>query len=161
MSNLSKTFDSQLQRTESGCHIWKGYSVKSNGLESHRYGRLGVNGKKVLAHRFAWEQYRGPIPEGMCVLHRCDVTLCCNPEHLFLGTHADNMADMKNKGRARQTFPRLYGESNPRCKLSDQQVLEIISRRRLGETVTNLAKYFGVHHAHISRICNNTRRNAP
>lgn len=59
------------------------------------------------AHRASWEFYRGPIPEGMHVLHKCDVPLCVNPDHLFLGTQADNMRDKSLKGR------QLYGENHP------------------------------------------------
>jgi hypothetical protein len=64
------------------------------------YGRLAVDGRKTRAHRVAWVVYRGEIPEGLHVLHTCDVPACVNPEHLFLGTHADNMHDRDAKGRA-------------------------------------------------------------
>ena len=61
--------------------------------------RRGGTDRKVLAHRVSWEFANGPIPENMCVLHACDTPLCVNPEHLFLGTLADNMADKEKKGR--------------------------------------------------------------
>ena len=75
---------------KTGCHVW------SSTLSTGGYGRVLVS-----AHRLAWELKHGPIPNGLLVLHRCDNPPCCNPEHLFLGTATDNMADKTRKGRAR------------------------------------------------------------
>lgn len=79
------------------CWIWRGAVTAPMG-----YGNVKVDGRNIGAHRRAWELAHGPIPEGMFVLHRCDNPPCVNPAHLFLGTHADNMADMKAKGRVRK-----------------------------------------------------------
>ncbi len=75
------------------CWTYKGYKNK-NG-----YGRLRMNGKKVLAHRAMWELFEGEIPKGLNVLHICDNPSCINTYHLFLGTHADNVFDCIHKGR--------------------------------------------------------------
>ena len=79
----------------SGCRLWWGGTVRKG------YGRLGVANRHWLAHRAAWFVANGPIPEGMLICHRCDVRACISPDHLFLGTHADNTADMMAKGRKR------------------------------------------------------------
>ncbi len=75
------------------CRIWEG-TVTHWG-----YGVLSWEGKLVYVHRAAWELENGPIPDGMFICHRCDTPLCIRPEHLFAGTHEDNMADAKAKGR--------------------------------------------------------------
>ena len=79
----------------SGCHIWQA-STNPFG-----YGQLNIDGKVFGAHRMAWIARHGPIRKGLYVCHRCDDRRCCNPDHMFLGTHADNMADMKAKNRQR------------------------------------------------------------
>lgn len=76
------------------CWEWAGARKGSQG-----YGEFGVNRMPATAHRVAWELTHGPIPDGLFVLHRCDNPPCCNPAHLFLGTHQDNMADRDAKGR--------------------------------------------------------------
>lgn len=80
------------------CWLWTAHKTRGG------YGQLRVDGHQATAHRVSWELAHGPIPpghgyHGTCVLHRCDNPPCCNPSHLFLGTNADNMADMKAKGR--------------------------------------------------------------
>lgn len=156
---MPRDFQSFIKRTESGCMEWIGVTVKSNGRDSHRYGRFTRNGQKHLAHRYAYALAFGPIPSGMQVCHKCDNPLCCNPEHLFLGTQKQNMADMALKGRAAcisRAQPR--GEKSPVSKLLDEQITEIRSRRKSGETVTSLAAAYGVHHSYISRLARGIRR---
>jgi HNH endonuclease len=83
-----------LERKPNGCLEW------TKQTDHKGYGRIKVDGKMLKTHRFAWTLANGPIPEGMSVLHHCDNRLCADTEKcLFLGTKADNNADMKAKGR--------------------------------------------------------------
>ena len=96
----------RLIQDPSGCWIWMGFTHKG-------YGKIGVEGKNKRVHRVMWELTNGPIPKGIFVLHKCDITECANPDHLFLGTHTDNMKDMINKGRKSKV---VWNTGMSRCK---------------------------------------------
>lgn len=126
---------------ESGCIDWTGSCNKWG------YGKIGGGSGTISTHRFAWEQAHGPIPDGMWVLHRCDNRVCCNPDHLFLGTAQDNMDDCCEKQR------QARGSKQGSHKLSEEQVAQIRdSYATGGATQTDLAREFGVRQATISRI---------
>lgn len=122
------------------CWNWTGYLIDG------RYGRLGFQGRIVLAHRLAYELCFSSIPEGLDVCHVCDNPLCCNPRHLFLGTHLDNMRDMKKKKR------NTFGERHPTAKLTEAQVTEIRSRYASGEGAAKLALEFGLVKRSVNHI---------
>jgi hypothetical protein len=99
------------------------------------------------AHRFSYLTYIGPIPDGLQVLHKCDNPPCINPDHLFLGTHKDNMADMADKGRANGGAPK--GERHGRTHLAKADVLAIRSDPRPGRVI---AREYGMSKSAIYYI---------
>ena len=126
MLNNEAFFEPRIERiTESGCWIW----VKAIG--TYGYGHVWHHGGPKKAHRVAYEKFIGKIPDDMHVLHHCDVRSCVNPDHLFLGTNADNVSDRNSKGR------QARGITHSRVKLTESQVLEIrksnLSPKRLSE----------------------------
>ena len=115
----------------------------------HGYGQLNITRKPRLAHRLSWEIARGPIPQDTCVLHRCDNRRCVNPDHLFLGTRADNVADMISKGRKRTLTRR--GAAHHMAKLTEDDVRAIrrdytfgTARVKSETSATGLARRYGV-----------------
>jgi hypothetical protein len=137
---LEQRLRERLCVTENGCWEWAGFRNAARG----GYGQIGDgNGKVVMTHRAAWMVWRGPIPPGLCVLHRCDNPPCCNPAHLFLGTKADNNADMAAKGRVQR------GERASHAKLTEAQVLAIRDDPR---SQVVIAAEHGIDPAQISRI---------
>lgn len=133
----------------STCDLWDGC------LDSYGYGVTTIAGKRRKAHRLAYVQAKGLTfsdIEGMCVCHSCDTPACVNPDHLFLGTVADNMADKKNKDRA------AAGEANGRCKLPDSNIPDIFRLRAEGMSQQKIADRFGLSQPHVSRILSRKTR---
>ena len=128
---------------ERGCRLW-------TGRQLGKYGSLKLRGRQLYAHRVAWTLAKGAIPNGMILLHTCDVPLCCNVEHLRLGTHADNIADMHAKGRANIA----RGVQRTSAKLTDASVVEIHERAGRGESMPSIAARMGVAASRISDILN-------
>lgn len=125
-----------------GCRLWIGYT-QPNG-----YGYVNVGRSKMPAHRLALVLAGITIPKGMDVCHRCDVRNCVNPEHLYVGTRRQNMADCTSRHRHNKPS----GQFHWCAKLSDSDVRTIRKLRKSGKTITSIAALFGVHHATVSRI---------
>lgn len=149
MLSVKERFLARVRVANNGCWLWVG--AKHGG-----YGSLCVDSRRIRSNRLAWMLFRGPIPKGLCVCHNCpggDNPACVNPKHLFLGTHADNMADTIAKNRHKTAHD---GVANGNALLTDGQVLEIRKRYRRysrgGESSSQLAKEFGISQVRVCHI---------
>lgn len=129
------------------CWIW------SAGHSSDGYGKVRWQNRVMRAHRAAWEIFRGAVPDGLFVLHRCDNPPCVNPNHLFLGTQEDNVRDCLRKGRFRRGIrppESQRGEKNNYSKLTVVKVKEIRTLYRQGGcTLRGLGEAYGVSYGTI------------
>lgn len=128
-------------RKERGCWLWTG-AVRG------QYGGIGVEGRLYMAHRVSYEVFVGEIPEGMLVCHTCDVKLCINPAHFFLGSYQDNSDDKVAKDR------QARGETGGMTKLTEDAV-RVIRRLAATKSYQAIADAFGVHKSSIADILNN------
>ena len=157
LDSLLPKFAERYTANEEGCWIWTGMSVW------YGYGVLEFShGNRVRAHRLSYILKHGPIPDGLCVCHKCDTPACVNPEHLFLGTHSDNMRDMTQKGRnGAHRMPErvMRGTGHPRSVLSDEDIKAIRSAyKRPAYNKSNskeLAAQYGINLATVNKIVAN------
>lgn len=131
----------QSHNAEGKCWLWQGPTDRGYGKTN-----LSLAGE-WSAHRTAWRLRYGD-PGKLSVLHHCDTKLCCRPDHLFLGTQVDNMADKTIKGRQQR------GSAHPRTNLSEEDVVQIRLRYLKGETQAILRREFGIESCTISDIIN-------
>lgn len=129
---------------DTSCWMW------TSGT-SDNYGSFGWCGRRIPAHRASWLLHGRHLPPGLCVLHRCDVRRCVNPQHLFVGTRRDNNKDRNAKGR------QARGETNAASKLKATQVLAIRMRCLAGERQIDVASSLGLAPCTISQIVNRKR----
>ena len=143
--------------TATGCMEWNKYRLPS------KYGRTRYLGRNILAHRLAWILAHPGDPEpsaSQLVCHKCDNPPCCNPEHLFLGTHADNMADSAAKGRMNIEPVQAAARFQRLRKLTHAQVDAI---RAASPEILNrvIASEFGISEAYVSMLRRGLRKTAP
>jgi hypothetical protein len=126
------------------CWIW------TAGTAGNGYGQIRLeDDTRCLSHRLSYEMHIGDIPSGLLVCHHCDNRLCVNPDHLFVGTHKDNLRDMVEKGRSNK------GQKNVRARLTEDQVRQIRSMYSTGNyTQRAIGEEFGVGQKVISQIIN-------
>lgn len=151
MRSLEERLWGRAERTESGCLIFG---------DGSGYGRIKRPGERVgaMAHRVAYELAVGPIPDGMLVLHHCDTPPCIKPAHLFVGTYADNTADMYAKQRQRGGWgavpacKKARGEQHGFAKLTAEDVVAIRTAAANGERFVSIARRFPVGRQSIANI---------
>lgn len=142
MKTMSSRFWSKVDKSGTNkCWNWKAGKFPTG------YGNFTVyKGWNLGAHRFSWMLTNGEIPSGLCVLHSCDNTVCVNPKHLWLGTHAQNIADKVAKKR------QARGQHHGNSKLTNAEVRKIKRQLLNGITPRVIGRLFGVHRATIHKI---------
>lgn len=153
---LFAKFMAKVNVTET-CWLWTG------GRYPNGYGRICVHQKFFSVHRFSYSRFRGAIPPGLCVCHHCDVRACVRPDHLFLGTNAENTADRHRKGRDAsgsrngaythpERVPEVRGERNGQAKLTESDVHEAKALSLQGVSGRRIGARLGVDGSAISRL---------
>lgn len=136
MSKILQRYPGKFSVTDAGCWEWNLH--RSNG-----YGKCRVNGKSLRVHRYSWELEHGPIPTGKYALHKCNNRACANPQHLYIGDHADNMRDLSRSGA-------LLGERHNRARLTEKDVRWMRSDAAKLYNNKEIAKMLGVNRATVS-----------
>ena len=140
------------KKRSNGCIEWTGTCYPAG------YGNVYFINKSWEVHRLVWLLYRGEIPQlkkshhGYCICHKCDNRKCINPDHLFLGTQLDNVADMDIKGR-RVSLP---GKLNPNARLNENDIKAIRELSKQGFSQRAIARKFSITHAHVGGIVRRT-----
>lgn len=141
MTSTEERFWANVRKTET-CWLW------TKGVSRRGYGVFYFGDTSAPAHRYAWALSFGEIPASLNVCHKCDNPPCVRPDHLFVGTQADNMKDMVQKGRSAHVF----GLEANSAKLSDEQVLAVRDEILAGSEAAEVSKKFGIAKSYVSGI---------
>lgn len=153
-SSLHEKVWSKVEKGEEDeCWPWKGGTCTAK--RGSPYGKVSLMVQSrpkrkyriVKPHRFIFEEEHGTVPKGKEVCHSCGNSLCCNPAHLYAGTHRENIADMVGHGTSTK------GETNPKSKLREEDVQEILRLRQKGKTLKEIAEQFPVSLSMVGLIC--------
>lgn len=141
---LQERLFAQIEKMPNGCWEWRGGCDKKTG-----YGKIRINSKSNFIHRVMYELYNGEIAEGMFICHKCDNPPCCNPDHLFQGTHADNMRDKTKKGRQSK------GERNGAARLTWEDVCKARELYETGNyTIRQIAEMYNYSEGTMWEVLN-------
>lgn len=116
----------------SGCWEWDKFK------DAAGYGKIQINKTQVTASRASYKEFIGPIPKGLCVCHKCDNPSCCNPDHLFLGTHQDNADDKVAKRRS------MHGSIHYKATIDESQAMAVFEMIQSGATNSEIQAKLGV-----------------
>ncbi len=145
-----RKFSQRHVKLSCGCWIYLGnfsINIVKRGPHSKKT-KYPTRGRTKLA----WEIYKGGRTSGLQLLHKCDISECENPKHLFEGTQSENIQGMYDRGRDNLVVPKLKGEDNGCAKLTEAQVIRIRKLYSQGYTQIELGEMFGVTHTTISYI---------
>jgi hypothetical protein len=134
------------------CWLWTG-AIRNRKIKRGGYGVFYIDGKNLISSRVAYELWIAPIDEGMKVRHKCDNRKCVNPDHLEIGTHQDNMDDMKSRGRQ----SKQNGENHGNHKLTNDDIFEMKILNGFGFTNVEIAKRFSISDGMVCMILKGKR----
>ena len=133
------------KNAENSCWEW------TRCLSNKGYAVFNVKNKMILVHRFMYEKFKNKISNKMSVCHSCDNPKCVNPEHLFLGTHKENIIDCIKKGRDKKA----RGERQRKCSISEKTAIEIKTKFKEGKTIKEIYHLFDCSYQTVWNICKN------
>lgn len=143
--NREDFFNSLIYKNpKNGCWEWQG--MKKSG-----YGYFSINRKDLAVHRIMYEKHKGKIPKGINVCHFCDNPLCCNPDHLWIGSQSDNIKDMISKKRDYKSF----GINHHKCKITEEDVYIIRQKYKEGMKMKSIHRLLNIPYRTIQHICTN------